>query len=160
MVLVVLDGGVLDAQAEAVEEVVEVVPVLVVLGLGEDDEAAAVGDVALDGVQLVIGEAGRAGAGGCLPPGVGWVGDDQEVGVAELRGERAGGVVEDLEIALGEGVGGGGEGGVAGVRGLHALGEVGADRPRLGVELVENDAGKLRLLGHGLSSNRGAGYSR
>ena len=32
--------------------------------------------------------------------------------------------------------------------GLHALRELGADGPRLGVGLVEDDAGKLGLLGH------------
>ena len=31
---------------------------------------------------------------------------------------------------------------------LHLLGELAADRPRLGMGLVEEDAGDLRLRGH------------
>ena len=119
MVRVVLDGGVVDVEAEAGEEVVEVVAVFVVLGLGEDDEAAAGVDIALDGVELGVGEDGGAAVGGGLPLRVGGVGDDEDVGIAELGGEGAGGVVEDLEVAGGEGGGGRGERGVAGVGGLH-----------------------------------------
>ena len=37
--------------------------------------------------------------------------------------------------------------GVGGVSGLHALGDLGADRPRLGVGLVEEDPGASRVLG-------------
>ena len=51
VVVVVLDGGVLDLDAEAGEEVVEVVAVLVLLGLAEDDQPAAGADERLDRVD-------------------------------------------------------------------------------------------------------------
>ena len=59
------------------------------------------------------------------------------------RVERAVGVGGDLELALGERVGGAGERGVAGWEGCIAAGDVGADGPRLGVGLVEEDADGL-----------------
>ena len=149
VVLVVLDGAVGDLDPEAGEEVVEVVSVLRLLGLAEDDQAAAAAHELLDRVELAVGEPGGAGVGGRLPLGVGGMGDDEDVGGGErLAGEGALGVGRDLEVAVGERLGGEGVGGVLGVGGLHLLGELAADRPRLGVGLVEEDAGDLRLLGH------------
>ncbi len=56
VVLVVLDGGALDVDAEAGEQVVEVVAVLVLLGLGEHDQAAAAAHELVDRLELVVGE--------------------------------------------------------------------------------------------------------
>ncbi len=67
MVLVVLDGAVLHLDAEANEEVVEVVAVLLLLGLAEDDEPASAAHELLDRVELRVGEAGLAGVRGGLP---------------------------------------------------------------------------------------------
>ena len=83
VVLVVLDGGVLDADAGGGEEFVEVVGVLVLLGLAEDDEAAAGLYICEDGVELVGVEAGGAGAGSPLEVGLGGMGDDEDVGAGE-----------------------------------------------------------------------------
>ena len=103
VVLVVLDGRVLDLDPEAGEQLVEVVAVLVLLGLAEDDQPAAGADEGLDRVDLVGRAAGRAAVGGRLPLRVGGVGDDEHGGAGEdLGGERAGGVGGDLELALGE----------------------------------------------------------
>ncbi len=72
--------------------------------------------------------------------------DDEDVGAGErFADEGAIRVGEDLEVAVGEARGGGDVRGVRGVGGLHLLRHFGADRPGLGVELVEEDAGDLRL---------------
>jgi hypothetical protein len=151
MVGVVLDGRVLDPEAEAGEEVVEVVAVLLLLGLAERDQPPAGGDEPLDRIELGGGEAGGAGVNGRLPAGVGGVGDDEHGDALERRGrERAAHVDGDLELARGEGAGGVGERRIAGVSGLDRGGDVGAHCPGLGVGLVEDDGGELRVGGvHG-----------
>ncbi len=53
VVLVVLDGGVLDLDPEPGEQLVEVVAVLLLLGLAEHDQPAAGGDERLDRVELL-----------------------------------------------------------------------------------------------------------
>lgn len=63
----VLDGGVLDAGAEPGEQFVEVAAVLLLLALGQHDQAAAVADVGLDRVELLDGEDRAAQSGGALP---------------------------------------------------------------------------------------------
>ena len=102
VVLVVLDRAVLDADAEPRQQVVDVVAVLVLLGLAEDDQAAAGADELVDRVELVVGEPWRAAVGGGLPPRVGRVGDDEDVGFAEGLGERAVDVRRDGEVVGGE----------------------------------------------------------
>jgi DNA-binding Lrp family transcriptional regulator len=149
VVLVVLDGAAGDFDPEAGEQVVEVVSILRLLGLPERDQAAAAAHELLNRIELAVGEARGAGVGGRFPPGIGGVGDDEDVGAGEgLSGERALGVRRNVEVAVGERLGGERVRGVPGVRRLHLLGELAADRPRLGVGLVEEDAGHLRLLGH------------
>ena len=143
VVLVVLDRAVLDADAEPREQVVEVVAVLVLLGLAEDDQAAARADELVDRVELVVGEPWRAAVGRGLPPRVGGVGDDEDVGFAEGLGERAVDVRGDGEVVRGERRGGASVGGVLGVGRLHARGLVGARGPRLAVGLVEEHSGSF-----------------
>ena len=148
VMLVVLDGRVLDLDAEAGEQLVEVVPVLVLLGLAEDDQPAARLDPVGDRVDLGGAEARLADAGRRLPARLGGMGDDEHVRLGERRGVERGGVVRgDLEVAALERGGGCRQRGVGGVSGLHALGDLGADRPRLGVGLVEEDPGASRVLG-------------
>ncbi len=144
MVLVVLDRRVFDLDAETGEQLVQVVPVLVLLGLGTDDEPAAAADEGVDRVELRAGEDRRAAVDGGLPLRVGGMGDDEDIDVEqELGVEWALDVRRDLEIALGERRCRPGIRGVAGVAGLNRGGNVGADRPRLRVRLVEDDAGNL-----------------
>jgi hypothetical protein len=132
VVLVVLDGAVGDLDAEAGEEGVQVVAVLVLLGLAEDDEPAAAADELFERVHLVVAEPGRAVVGCRLPLGVGRVGDDDDVGARQgLAGEGTIGVGKDVEVAGGERGGGDRIGGVLGVGGLHPLGELPSDGPRL-----------------------------
>ena len=128
MVLVVLDGRVGDLDAEAGEQLVQVVAVLLLLGLAEDDRGRRRRSTKrVDGVDLVGVEAGGAGAGGGLPLRVGGVGEDEDVGVGEGGGvEGAGAVGGDGEVALGERGGGAGERGVGGVGGLHLAGASGS----------------------------------
>jgi hypothetical protein len=150
VVVVVLDGGVLDSDAEALEKLVEVVAVLVLLGLAEDDEAAAAAYEGLDVLELGGGEAGVAAVDGGLPLRLGGVSDDEHVGWCErFAGQRAVVVRCDLEVALGERRGGTGEGGVGGMGGLNLARELGANGPGFGVRLVEEDAGEFRVRGHG-----------
>ena len=143
VVLVVLHRAVLDADAEPRQQVVEVVAVLVLLGLAEDDQAAAGADELVDRVELVVGEPWRAAVGRGLPPRVGRMGDDEDVGFAEGLGERAVDVRCDGEVVRGERRGGAGVGGVLGVGRLHARGLVGARGPRLAVGLVEEHSGSV-----------------
>jgi hypothetical protein len=145
-VLGVLDGAVLNLDAETGEERVQVVAVLVLLGLAQDDQTATAADELVQGVDLVVAEGGTAVLGGGLPLGVGGVSDDDDVGAGEgLAGQGTVGVREDVEVASGELRGGDGVGGVLGMGGLHLLGELAADGPRLGMGLVEEDARDLWL---------------
>ncbi len=80
--LVVLNRRVLDPEAEASEKVVEVVAVLVLLGLAEDDEAAAGLDERFDRVDLAGLELGPAAVDGRLPLRLGGMGDDEHGGLA------------------------------------------------------------------------------
>src|SRR5690606_28640057 len=92
----VADGGVLDGDAEAGQQLGQVVAVLVLLLLGQHDQAAALGDEGGHGVQLPGGEHGAAPAGGAPPAFARRVGDDQYVVVLERsRVERALGVRGD-----------------------------------------------------------------
>ena len=148
VVLVVLDRRGLDLDAEAAEKVVEVRAVLLVLGFAEDDEAAACGDAALDGVDLGGLEDGRAGARRGFPARVGGVRDDEDVGGGEGGGvEEAGAVRGDVEVGAVECGGGHRERGVGRMGGLHLPRELEVDRPRLGVGLVEEDARDLGCVG-------------
>ena len=135
-------------EVEAAEELVQVGAVLVLLGLAEDDQAAAVADEGLDRVDLGRVEERRAAVDGRLPLRVGRVGDDQHRGAGERVGvERAVGVGGDVERARGEQLRGAGERRVAGMGGLHLGRDLGADGPGLGVGLVEEDAGELAGAG-------------
>ena len=145
VVLVVLERGVLDLEVEAAQELVQVGAVLVLLGLAEDDQAAALADEGLDRVDLGAVEERRAAVHGRLPLRVGRVGDHQHRGAGERVGaERAVGMRGDVERARGEQLRGAGERRVAGMGGLHLGGDLGPDGPRLGVGLVEEDAGRGR----------------
>ena len=109
VVLVVLDGRVLDLDAEAGEQLVEVVAVLVLLGLAEDDQPAA----ALDEGARSRRSPRRRGAArrrrSSLPARLGRVGDDEHVGAAEgRRVERRRVVGGDLEVTALERGGGSG----------------------------------------------------
>ena len=84
----VLDGRAVDRDPEPGREVGEVVAVLRLLGLGKDDQPAAGAHEALDGVELVVGQARGPDAGRVLPGVVGRMRKDDDVDV------REGGVVE------------------------------------------------------------------
>ena len=159
VVLVVLDGGALDLDPEAGEELADVGAVLVLLGLDEDDQPAAPGDELLDRVELGVGEA-RGATDGRLPLRVRGVGDHEGVGAFERGGvERAAGVGGDREVALRERTGGDRQGGVGRVGALHRLRLLWADRPGLAVGLVEEDAGGLRdRCGHCVHDDDGSGW--
>ena len=134
------------AMPKRADQVAEVGAVLVLLGLAEEDQAAARADPRLDRVELLGGEQRRAAGTVALPARVGRMGDHQHVGVGEEpRRQRPVGVRGDLEVALGERVGGARRSDEsAGCAGWIGGGDVGPDRPRLGVGLVEEDAGGLR----------------
>jgi hypothetical protein len=77
------------------------------------------------------------------------MGDDERGDAGErFARERAGRMGGDVELAAGEQVGGAAKRGVAGVGGLDRGGDLGADRPRLRVRLVEQDRGELRMVDH------------
>ena len=148
VVLVVLDGRVLDLDPEPREQLVEVVAVLVLLGLAEHDQPTAVVDPGGDRLDLGLAQPRLADPGGRLPAVLGGMGDDQHVGRRERVGIERGGVVGgDVEVAAPERGGRCGQRGVGRMGGLHALGDLGADRPRLGVGLVEEDPCATCVLG-------------
>ena len=149
-VAVVEDGRVLDADAEARQQLVEVGAVLVLLGLAEHHETAAGGDEASDGRDLLGGEHRRA-ADGALPLGRGRMRDDEHVGLVEhAAGQRAARVRHDLEVALREsGAAAAAYEAAAGCSGRMRGGDVGPDRPRLAVGLIEDDARHLALAQRG-----------
>ena len=148
VVHVVLDGRVLDLDPEAAEQFVEVVAVLLLLGLAEDDQPAARLDPGDDRLDLLGAEARLADAGRRLPARLGGMGDDEHVGAAEGgRVERRRVVGGDLEVTALERGGGSGKRRVGRMGRLHPLGDLGADRPRLRVGLVEEDPGASCVLG-------------
>ena len=150
VVLVVLDGAVLDLDAEAGEEVVEVVAVLRLLGLAERRSGRR--RRARTPRSRRARRSERRGARALVVAShfgsEGWAmtRTSAPASVSRVSGRSAFG--GDVEVAVGERLGGDGVGGVLRVGGLHLLGELAADRPRLGVGLVEEDAGDLRLRGH------------
>ena len=140
VVLVVLDRVVLQVQAEAREQLVHVVAVLLLLGLAQHYQPTAGGHERLNRVELLVTQPGRAGPGGSLPCGIRGVGDHQHVAPAQrLLRERAVDVGRHDELPRGEGSGSSRVGRIAGMRRLHLAGELGTDRPCLAVRLVEHD---------------------
>ncbi len=126
----VLDGGVLDAHAEPGQQLGQVVAVLLLLALGEHDQAAAVRDVLLDGVELLHRQDRAAEPGGALPAVGGGMGDDEDVVGGEHGGrDRALGVGGDGVPEVPEGLRGAGVAVVVGVRRVDRLGDRTADRP-------------------------------
>src|SRR5690349_21705449 len=80
------------------------------------------------------------------------MGDDEHVRARErVARQRAVLVGEDLEVPARQVLSGRRVGGVLRVSGLHLLGAVAADRPRLGVGLVEQDARDFGLSEHSVS---------
>ena len=86
----------------------------------------------------------RAGAGRALPGRIGGVGDHEHVAVAQRRRRSSGDpdVGRDGEVALRQRRGGQARRRRRRVGGLHRAGQLGADRPRLAVGLVEQDSGE------------------
>ena len=120
VILVVLDGLVLQGQAEPDQQVVDVVAVLLLLGLAEDHEPAAVAHEVLDGIELLGAQARRAGAGRPLPPRVGGMRDHEQVVLTqELPIQGLPVVTHDFEAVAGERRRRNRVGGIARVRGLH-----------------------------------------
>ena len=147
MVLVVLDGRVLDLDPEPAEQLVEVVPVLLLLRLAEDDQPAAGFDPGGDRLDLGVGQARLALTGRRLPLRFGGVRDDEHVGARQQPAvDRRGRVRADLEVAPLERFGRARERGVGGMGCLHPLGHFGADRPRFRVRFIEEDPGSLAVL--------------
>jgi Lrp/AsnC family transcriptional regulator, leucine-responsive regulatory protein len=139
-VLVVVDGVVEHAQAEALKQCVEVGAVLVLLGLGQHDQPATLTDPRLDRVELGVGEPRRAAGDDALPALLGGVGDHQHAGAVQRAGvQRAVDVGGDREAAAAQRGGRQCVGAVLRVGGMHPGGDVGADRPGLGMGLVEED---------------------
>ncbi|MFC7643705.1 hypothetical protein ACFQX6_25225 [Streptosporangium lutulentum] len=80
----------LDPDAEPGEQLGEVAAVLLLLVLGQHDQAAAARDVLLDRVELLDGQDGAAQAGGALPALGGRMSDHEDVLRAQQgRGDRA-----------------------------------------------------------------------
>jgi hypothetical protein len=150
VVLVVRHEVVRDPDAEPRGETGEVVAVLLLFLLGEEDQAAAAGDVLLDRVELLRRQRRPARAGdGALPLRLRRVRDDEDRGAVErIAVERALGVRVDREASPAQRVGRARVGGVLGVRRLHRARHVGPDRPRLTVRLVEQDSSDDRMRGH------------
>ena len=103
VVLVVLHGAALDGDPEPRQELVQVVAVLVLLGLGEDDQATAAAHELVDRVELVAREARGVAVRRRLPLRLGGMGDDEHVGVVEHVGQRPVGVGGDGEVVGVEG---------------------------------------------------------
>jgi hypothetical protein len=150
VVLVVRHQVVPDPNPEPRGQLREVVAVLLLLLLGEQDEAAALGDEALDRVELLRCEARAAGArNGALPLRLRRVRDHDRGGAGERPAvERAVGVRVDREAASSKRVGRARVRGVLGMRRLHRPRHLRPDRPRLAVRLVEYDATDVRMRGH------------
>ena len=128
----------LDADAEAGEQLGEVAAVLLLLVLGQHDQPAAVHDVLLDRVELLDGQDGAAQAGGALPALGGRMSDHEDVPRAQQgRGDRALGVRGDGVPETAQQSRGAGVAAVVGMPGIHRLGHVPPDGPRLAVRLVE-----------------------
>ena len=93
VVLVVLDGVVLEMQPEPLQQLVEVVAVLVLLGLAEHDQPAAARDERLDRVELGGAQPRRPGSGRPLPARVRRMRDHEHAGAGQrLLGQRPLGV--------------------------------------------------------------------
>ena len=97
-----LHGGADDRDAEAAEQLLQVVAVLVLVALRQHDQPAAAAHERLDEVQLVRREPGRPGAGDALGAPLGRVRDHQHVaGTQHVAGERAVGVRVHVEARAG-----------------------------------------------------------
>ncbi len=100
-VLVVLNRVVVQLHAEPREQLVDVVPVLLLLGLAEHHQPAAATHERLDRLELVGFEARRPRAGGPLPGGFGGMGDHEQVAASEpIARQAAFGMRGDRKIAL------------------------------------------------------------
>ena len=142
VVRVVLDGRRLDLDPEAGEQLVQVVPVLLLLGLAEHDQPAARLHPGGDRLDLLVRQPRFARPRGRLPTRVGGMGDDEDVGARErVRVERPVVVGGDREVAPLQQPRRALKRSVGRMRLLHPLGELGVDRPGLRVGFVEEDAG-------------------
>jgi hypothetical protein len=112
-----------------------------VLGLTENDQAAARADERLDRVELLGYEPGRTVLGRVLPRRIRGMGDHEDIARAEdLGGERAVDVGLHVEVTLGKRSRGELVRRVRRVCRLHRQCRLGPDRPCLAVGLVEQDA--------------------
>jgi hypothetical protein len=149
VVLVVRHRGVGDPDAEALEQLVEVVGVLVLLLLAEHDQAAAGAHERRDRVELGVAQQRRAARDGALPARVRRVGDDEHVDALERgRVERAGEVRRDRDIAPAKRLRRQEVRRILRMRRLHRVRDLGPDRPSLAVRLVEEDAGHRAACWH------------
>ena len=130
---VVLDRAAVEGQAKALQQLAQVGAVLVLFGLAQHDQAAAVGDEGGD--RLDLGDRQDGGtAHGALPARVGGVGDDQHVDAAQGVGrQRSRRQRRDVEVALGERRGGERVRRPRGVLRLNSRGDVWPHAPGLTV---------------------------
>jgi len=123
VVLIVLDGLVLEMHAEVAEQVVEVVAVLLVLGLTAHDQSAAAADERVDRIELIACQQWRADPRRFLPPRVRRMSDHEHVAAAQrVLGQRPVRVRGDLEVAFGQCRRGQRVGRVGRMRRLHLAG--------------------------------------
>ena len=99
--------------------------------------------------SLAAGQQRRAARHRALPARVGRVREHEHVGLLQrARVQRPGEVRHDVDVARAQRSRGVRVGGVLGVRRLDRAGDLGADRPRLAVRLVEQDRGDRAACGH------------
>ncbi len=136
-----LHGGADDRDAEAAEQLLQVVAVLVLVALPQHDQPAAAADERLDQVELLRAEPRRPGAGHALGAPLGRVRDHQHVtGTQHVAGERSAGVGVHVVATTDELLRRQGVAGVGGVDRVDRPRRLGAEAPGLAVGLVEHQA--------------------